>query len=277
MTKTKTYCGFIKIIGQPNVGKSTLLNKLLGKKISITSKKPQTTHQCIMGIKTINNYQIIYIDTPGISFKKNTTINTSLKSINNVELIIFIVDKIILTDNDLILLSKLKKLHNNIILVINKIDKIIDKKNILPYIKFISKKINFIHILPISAKKEININILSKIINKYIPESKHFFTKNNITDKSKEFIASEIIREKLIRFLGDELPYSTNVKIENFHIKKNNLFIIKGLILIKRPNQKKIIIGKNGNKIKKIGTEARISMEKFFEYKVHLKIWIKII
>ncbi|CRK85719.1 GTPase Era [Candidatus Providencia siddallii] len=280
MNKTKQYCGFVAIIGRPNVGKSTLLNKLLKKKISITSKKPQTTRQNITGIYTSNKYQIIYTDTPGICFNRKKNIDclieySYIEQVNYVELIIFIVDGIKFTENDSKIISKLIILNRPVILVINKIDNITNKNKILPYIDLIRKKMNFLSIIPISAKKEIGINSLLITIKKHIPESIFFFPKNYITDKSDAFMASEIVREKLIRFLGDELPYSVNVKIEDFNINKNNILYINGSILIKHINQKKIIIGKNGNKIKKIGIESRIAMEKIFKHKIQLKLWVK--
>ncbi|MGP1931206.1 MAG: GTPase Era [Arsenophonus sp. ET-YP4-MAG3] len=281
MSNEKTYCGFVAIIGRPNVGKSTLLNKLLGKKISITSRKPQTTRHQIIGIDTKYNYQIIYIDTPGFYIEKNNIINCLInQSVNNlifdVEFIIFVVEGTHWTINDEIIINKLRHLSCPILLVINKIDNLIDKTSLLPYIKFISKQMNFLYIVPISAKKDNDINNIINIIHQYIPESAHYFPKNCITNRSKYFITSEIIREKLMRFLGDELPYSITVKIEKFIVNKLGFYNIHGLILVKKDNHKKIIIGNKGSKIKKISIEARIDIEKFFSTKIYLKLWVKV-
>ncbi|MFP3036943.1 MAG: GTPase Era [Arsenophonus sp.] len=281
MNNQKIYCGFVAIVGKTNVGKSTLLNKLLGQKVSITSCKPKTTRQLIMGINTEENYQIIYIDTPGLHIKKNKAINnlikqTSNSSIDDVELIIFVVDSTHLSIDDNIIMNQLRHLSRPVLLAINKIDNIIDKSNLLPYIDFLSKEMNFLYIIPISAKKNINIDIIIKVVQKHIPEAIHYFPSNYITNCSKHFMASEIIREKLMRFLGDELPYSITVEIEQFMINKLGAYNINGLILVKRNGQKKIVIGKNANKIKKIGIEARIDMEIFFSTKVNLKLWVKV-
>ncbi|MGP1939447.1 MAG: GTPase Era [Arsenophonus sp. ET-DL9-MAG3] len=281
MSNEKTHCGFVTIIGRTNVGKSTLLNKLLGQKISITSRKPQTTRHQIIGIDTKYNYQTIYIDTPGLNIEKNNRINCLINrsvsnSIFDVELIIFVVEGTRWTINDEIVINKLRHLSCPILLAINKIDNLIDKTSLLPYIKFLSKQMNFLYIVPISAKKNNNIDTIIKIIHQHIPESAHHFPANCITDRSQYFMASEIIREKLMRFLGDELPYSVTVKIERFIVNELGFYNIYGLILVKKNNHKKIIIGNKADKIKKISIEARVDMKKFFSTKIYLKLWVKV-
>lgn len=279
MIKNK-YCGFITIIGRTNVGKSTLINNLIGKKISITSKKPKTTISPIIGINTKNKYQSIYIDTPGIYKKKGTIINlincSLIKSIKNIFLLIFVVEINKWKLDDYLINKKIKNFKYPIIVVINKIDTISKYNILLPYIKFISKKINFYKIIPISAKNGTNLNILSNIINKLLPKKNHIYPSNYITDQSTNFIISEIIREKLIRFLGDELPYNVMVKVENLVIDNSGNYNIYAFIFTKRKNQKKIIIGYKGNKIKNIGIKSREEIESIINKKVNLKLWVKV-
>lgn len=276
----KKYCGFISIIGRPNVGKSTLLNALLGQKISITSNKPQTTRHCIIGIHTEGAYQAIYIDTPGLSIKEKYTINRLMNraassTVRDVELVIFVVEGINWTPDDEIILNKLRHVQCPILLVINKIDNIIDKLKLLPHMRFISQQMFFLDIVPIAATKNINLTKITNIVRQYIPEAEHCFPENYITDRSQRFLASEIIREKLMRFLGEELPYSVIVKIEQFITNIHGYYIIHSLILVERESQKKIVIGNKGTKIKTISIKARQDMEQAFMVKVHLKLWVK--
>ncbi|WP_367680579.1 GTPase Era [Candidatus Fukatsuia anoeciicola] len=277
----KKHCGFVSIIGRPNVGKSTLLNALLGQKISITSHKPQTTRHCITGIHTEGGYQIIYIDTPGLNIKEKYAINKLMNraassTIRDVELVIFVVEGTHWIPNDEMILNKLRHAQCPVLLVINKIDNIIDKLKLLPHIQFISQQMSFLDIIPIAAIKKINLITIANIIRQYIPEAEYCFPENYITDCSQHFLASEIIREKLIRFLGEELPYSITVKIEQFAINIYGHYIIHGLILVERESQKKIVIGNKGAKIKIISVKARQDMEQIFMVKVYLKLWVKI-
>ncbi|UDG80629.1 GTPase Era [Candidatus Hartigia pinicola] len=281
MSQKQPHCGFVAIVGRPNVGKSTLLNQILKKKISITSKKPQTTRHCIIGIHTEDEYQIIYIDTPGLQIKERWAINFLMNKvgfsfINDVELVIFVVEGVRWNDDDQIVLNTVKSFHCPVILAINKIDNISDKTVLLPYISFLNKKMNFFNILLMSAEKYKGIDMISKIVRRHIPEANHYFPNNYTTDHSQRFMASEIIREKLMRFLGDELPYCVVVKIKQLKMIKQGIFYINALILVKRASQKKIIIGNKGTKLKKIGTEARIDIEILFDAKVYLALWVKV-
>ncbi|MFP3013918.1 MAG: GTPase Era [Arsenophonus sp. NC-QC1-MAG3] len=281
MSKQKTYCGFVAIIGRPNVGKSTLLNQLLGQKISITSSKPQTTRHRIMGIETEGNYQTIYIDTPGFHLEEKRAINRLMNraasnSITDVELIIFVVEGTYWTINDEMVINKLSHLLCPVLLVINKIDNLVDKTLLLPHIEFLSKQMNFLDIVPISTKKGTGIDFITKILRQNIPEAIHYFPSGYITNRSKRFMAAEIIREKLMRFLGDELPYSTTVEIKKFIVNERGGYNIYAIILVERGGQKKIVIGNKGSKIKKIGIASRMDMEKFFATKVHLELWVKV-
>ncbi|ATG16805.1 TPA: GTPase Era [Providencia alcalifaciens] len=281
MSELQSHCGFVAIVGRPNVGKSTLLNQLLGQKVSITSRKPQTTRHRIMGIHTEDNYQIIYVDTPGLHIEEKRAINRLMNraassSIGDVELVIFVVEGTHWTPDDEMVLNKLSSLRCPVILAINKIDNVVDKTSLLPHIGMISQKMNFLDVVPISAEKGTGVDTIAKIVKQHIPEAIHHFPEDYITDRSQRFMASEIIREKLMRFLGDELPYSVTVEIEQFKVMDKGGYHINGLILVEREGQKKMVIGNKGSKLKTIGTEARIDMERLFETKVHLELWVKV-
>ena len=282
MTKTTQHCGFVAIVGRPNVGKSTLLNQLLGQKVSITSRKAQTTRHRIVGIDTQDNDQVIYIDTPGLHIEEKRAINRLMNraassSIGDVELVIFVVEGTHWNDDDEMVANKLKDCKCPVLLVINKIDNVIDKTQLLPHIQEISQKVNFLDVVPISAEKGDGVDIIKKIVKTHLPEGEHHFPEDYITDRSQRFMASEIIREKLMRFLGDELPYSVTVEIEQFKVdERNGMYRINGLILVERDGQKKMVIGNKGEKIKKIGIEARKDMQTFFDNKVHLELWVKV-
>ncbi len=281
MSEEQTYCGFIAIVGRPNVGKSTLLNQLLGQKVSITSRKPQTTRHRIMGIDTDGAYQAIYVDTPGLHIEEKRAINRLMNraassSIGDVELVIFVVEGTNWTPDDEMVLNKLKSLRCPVLLAINKVDNVTDKTKLLPHIGFLSQQMDFLDVVPISAEKGMNVDTIAKIVRNCLPEAIHHFPEDYITDRSQRFMASEIIREKLMRFLGEELPYSVTVEIEQFVTNDRGGYDIHGLILVEREGQKKMVIGNKGAKIKKIGTEARMDMEDLFENKVHLKLWVKV-
>ena len=282
MTESKQHCGFVAIVGRPNVGKSTLLNQLLGQKVSITSRKAQTTRHRIVGIDTQGDDQIIYIDTPGLHIEEKRAINRLMNraassSIGDVELVIFVVEGTHWNEDDEMVAGKLKDCKAPILLVINKIDNVTDKTQLLPHIQEVSQKINFLDVVPISAEKGEGIDIIKDIVKKHLPVGQHHFPEDYITDRSQRFMASEIIREKLMRFLGDELPYSVTVEIEQFNVdERSGMYRINGLILVERDGQKKMVIGNKGEKIKKIGIEARKDMQLFFDNKVHLELWVKV-
>ncbi|HAU5684097.1 TPA: GTPase Era [Proteus mirabilis] len=281
MSEEQTYCGFIAIVGRPNVGKSTLLNQLLGQKVSITSRKPQTTRHRIMGIDTDGAYQAIYVDTPGLHIEEKRAINRLMNraassSIGDVVLVIFVVEGTNWTPDDEMVLNKLKSLRCPVLLAINKVDNVTDKTKLLPHIGFLSQQMDFLDVVPISAEKGMNVDTIAKIVRNCLPEAIHHFPEDYITDRSQRFMASEIIREKLMRFLGEELPYSVTVEIEQFVTNDRGGYDIHGLILVEREGQKKMVIGNKGAKIKKIGTEARMDMEDLFENKVHLELWVKV-
>ena len=277
----KTYCGFIAIVGRPNVGKSTLLNKILGQKISITSRKAQTTRHRIVGIHTDGVYQAIYVDTPGLHIEEKRAINRLMNraassAIGDVDLIIFVVEGTKWTEDDEMVLNKLRAAKAPVVLAINKIDNVKEKDELLPHITELSQKFDFVEILPISAQRGKNVHILQKIVRDSLREGVHHFPEEYITDRSQRFMASEIIREKLMRFTGEELPYSVTVEIEQFKVNERGVYEINGLILVEREGQKKMVIGAKGQKIKTIGIEARADMERLFDAQVHLELWVKV-
>ncbi|MEZ8862063.1 GTPase Era [Vibrio sp. 10N.247.311.51] len=276
------HCGFIAIVGRPNVGKSTLLNHILGQKISITSRKPQTTRHRIMGVETEGDYQAIFVDTPGLHIEEKRAINRLMNraansSLSDVNLVFFLVDGTHWTDDDEMVLNKLKKTDFPVVLCINKVDNVQDRTNVMQHMMEVSKKMDFIDVVPISAKQGKNIDVLRKHVRAHLPKATHHFPEEYVTDRSQRFMASEIIREKLMRFTGDELPYSVTVEIERFDYNPDNDgFHINALILVERTGQKKMVIGKAGEKIKTIGREARIDMEELFGRKVYLETWVKV-
>ncbi len=281
MTEEKTYCGFVAIVGRPNVGKSTLLNKLLGQKVSITSRKPQTTRHRILGIDTQGAYQTIFVDTPGLHIEEKRAINrlmnrAATSSLGDVEMVVFVVDGTQWTADDDMVLNKLRYMQCPVVLAVNKVDVIKDKEILLPHLQMLAQKGNFAEILPISAEKGTNVEKIRDMAKRLLPEGQHYFPEDYITDRSSRFMASEIIREKLMRFTGEELPYSVTVEIERFKVEDDGLFHINALILVEREGQKKMVIGNKGEKLKVIGTEARLDMERLFGQRVFLELWVKV-
>ncbi|MBU6953723.1 MULTISPECIES: GTPase Era [unclassified Hahella] len=273
-------CGYVAIVGRPNVGKSTLLNHILGQKISITSKKPQTTRHQILGIKTEGDYQAIYVDTPGLHQLDKKALNrvlnkASSSAIKDADVIVFVVDRKRWTEEDDYVLSKIAKVNRPRILAINKVDKLENKDDLLPFIDKVQKMCEFQHIIPLSALRGLNIDRLETVINEMLPQGIHFFPEDQITDRSERFMAVEIIREKVMRQLGNEVPYEIAVEIEQFK-REGALLRISALILVEREGQKKIVIGQKGERIKRIGSDARKDMEKLFESKVMLETWVKV-
>jgi GTP-binding protein Era len=263
------------------VGKSTLLNSLLGQKISITSRKPQTTRHRILGILTEENNQAVLVDTPGLHAEEKRAINRLMNraassSIAEVELVVFLVEGTRWTSDDELVLTKIKRSDARCILVVNKIDNIQDKDTLLPHLKVLGEKHDFSDIVPISAVKGHNVDTIRKLCIDSLPEGDFWFPEDYVTDRSGRFMASEIVREKLIRFTGDELPYSTTVEIEQFKVDDKGIIHINALILVERSSQKRMVIGNKGDRLKTIGQEARRDMEALFEQKVFLETWVKV-
>ena len=278
---TKSYCGYISIIGKPNVGKSTILNHILGKKISITSRKSQTTRNNILGIKTEGNKQMIYADTPGMHIKSpkvmNKVLNRSAESLmEDSDIILFVTQRLTLDEQDLSILKKLKQIDSKVICVVNKVDQVADKNKLLPLIERLSSEYSFLDIIPISAINNDGIDYLEAVIKKYLPVNEHLYDKNFSSGSHKDtFMISELIREKIIRMLGDELPHDTFVQVELLEHEKE-IIKIHAAIFVARNSQKQIVIGKDGNTLKKIGKQARIEIEEYFNKKVFLKTWVKV-
>lgn len=273
-------CGYVAVVGKPNVGKSTLINRILGLKLNITSRKPQTTRHNLLGIKTEGNCQAIFVDTPGLhkSQKKaiNRFMNRSAESvIHDVDVIVFVIDQNKWTEEDEHALKRLEHTSAPVILVINKVDKMDEKSVLLPLIEEVNRKRKFEHILPISALQGTAVENLEQQIIEYLPENPFFYEEDQLTDKSERFLAAEIVREKLMRQLGHELPYATTVEIESFE-EDEKIVHVHATILVERDSQKSIVIGKQGQKLKVIGTEARKDLENLLQKKVMLKLWVKV-
>ena len=272
--------GFVAIVGRPNVGKSTLLNYLLGTKLSITSRKPQTTRHRILGIHTIDETQIIYVDTPGLHGKETREINRVMnKTVQNVildvDVIIFVVEALKWRDDDELVLASILKSKLPVIVVINKVDQAKDKQQQLPFIEGINRRIDTKSIIPVSALKGENLSQLEPEVIQLLSEGPHYFPDDQITDRNIKFTLAEFIREKCFRATGDELPYSLTVTIEQMELKKT-IYHISGLILVEREDQKKILIGEGGEKLKLIGSTARKDMERLLGKKVFLRLWVKV-
>lgn len=271
--------GFIAIVGRPNVGKSTLLNHLVGQKVSITSRKAQTTRHRINGILTDKQSQFIFVDTPGFQTQHTNRLNNMMnrvvtQSLKEVDVVLFVIEARHFDDRDKLIL---KLLPNNkpVILVINKIDNVADKTLLLPFLDEMGKCFAFDAMVPISAEKKIQLPNLLDSIRPHLPQGAPLFDEDNITDRNERFVAAELVREKLFRLMGDEIPYATSVVIEEFKME-GSMRRIHASIIVEKANQKAIVIGKNGEKLKAIGTQARKEMERFFGGKVFLQIWVKV-
>lgn len=275
-----TRCGYVAILGRPNVGKSTLLNHILGQKLSITSRKPQTTRHRVLGIKTDGKVQTVFVDTPGIHKSEPKAINrymnkAATSAVKDVDAALFVIEAGKWTDQDQHVLQQFHNSKLPVILVINKIDKLEDKASLLPFIDEVAKKHPFKTIVPVAALHGKQLDVLEQEIHECLPESIHFYPEDQITDRSQRFMAAEIIREKIMRQLGQEVPYAMTVEIEQMKMQ-GKVWHIHGLILVERPGQKNIVIGKQGQKLKTIGSDARKDIENMLDAKVMLNLWVKV-
>lgn len=280
MSESPFRSGFVAIVGRPNVGKSTLLNRILGQKISITSRKPQTTRHRILGIKTDEVSQAVYVDTPGLHLNAKKAMNRFMNkavttTLDDVDLILFVIEAGEWNEEDENVLQRLKNAKVPVMLVVNKIDRLADKEALLPLMQSLADKMSFIEIVPLSAQNGSNVAELERTVVRYLPEAAPMFPADQITDRSERFLAAEIVREKLMRELGQELPYAVTVEIEQFK-EEEGLLRISALIWVERDSQKRIVIGKKGEQLKEIGRQARIDMEKLFDNKVFLQLWVKV-
>lgn len=273
-------CGYVALIGRPNVGKSTLMNHLLGQKLSITSRKPQTTRHRILGIKTTDAGQAIFMDTPGMHQDEKKVLNrylnkTADSTLLGVDVVVWLLDGLYWHEYDDKIFKKLEHAGLPVILVVNKVDKIKDKDAVLQFFAEAQKKYPFRHIVPVSALKNTNLDVLEQHIMALLPEAAPIYPEDQLTDRPERFFAAEIVREKLTRRLGDELPYAITVEIERYE-EYPELAKIYAAILVERDSQKSIVIGKQGEMLKKVGSEARVDIEKLIGQKVYLQLWVKV-
>ena len=276
-----TRCGVVAIVGRPNVGKSTLMNHLIGQKVSITSRKPQTTRHRIHGILSRDDYQIVFADTPGIHSGHQRALNramneAAISALSGVDVICFMVDSTKWTEADEHVLSLLERAEDiPVLLLVNKIDQLEDKQALLPHLQNLGQRRNFAELIPVSALGGHNLDALEQAIAKRLPEGEFWFDEDQLTDRSLRFMVAEIIREKVVRQLGQELPHQMTVEIEQWK-EGPKVTEIAARILVERRGQKKILIGDGGDRIKKIGTQARLDIERLIERRVMLNLWVKI-
>jgi GTP-binding protein Era len=273
-------CGYVALIGRPNVGKSTLMNHLLKQKISITSRKPQTTRHRILGINTTEAGQAIYMDTPGMHDSEKRALNRYLNrtadtTLLGVDVVVWLIDGLSWHEYDEVIFKKLEQAGLPVILAVNKVDKVKDKDAILSFFAEAQHRFPFEHLIPISALKGTNLDQLEKAVMELLPEGELIYPEDQITDRPERFLCAEIVREKLTRRLGDELPYALTVEIERYE-EKPGIAKIYAIIWVERSTQKNIVIGKEGEMLKKIGTDARHDIEKLIGQKVYLQLWVKI-
>lgn len=272
-------CGYVAIVGRPNVGKSTIMNELIGAKISITSRKAQTTRHRILGIQTDDETQFIYIDTPGFQTRYSNPLNRNLNrtvkdTLTAADVILFVVDQDIFGPADKQVLDLIPSKVPTI-LVINKSDKVKQKTDLMPFAQRMAGEYDFAAIVPVSARQRYQLDRLEKEIRRLLPENPPFFSPDDVTDRSERFMASEIVREKIFRFTGDELPYTSTVVIEQFE-RKEKIARVFAAVLVERDAQKAMMIGHKGERLREISTEARRDMEKLFGVPVYLEIWVKV-
>jgi len=275
-----TRCGYVAIVGRPNVGKSTLLNHILGQKLAITSRKPQTTRHNMLGIKTEGDVQAVYVDTPGLHKHNDKALNRYMNrsastALKDVDVVVFVVDRMRWTDEDQLVLEKVQHVKCPILLAVNKADRLEDKSELLPHLNWLAEQLPQAEIVPISALQGQNLDTLEALVGERLPESEHFYPEDQITDRSSRFLAAELIREKIMRQLGDELPYASTVEIERFE-ETPKLRRVHAAILVDRESQKPIVLGAGGERIKRIATEARIDLEKLLGAKVYLELFVKV-
>ena len=280
MNTVNTRAGYVAIVGRPNVGKSTLMNALIEQKVSITSRKPQTTRHHILGIKTLSETQILFVDTPGIHSNQKRAINRYMNRaaqsvIADVDVTVMLVDRHIFTADDEMILERIQKSGCHLILAVNKVDRIRQQQEILPIIGALKERVGNRNIVPISASRKENLDALVRVIESSLPASPFYFPPEEVTDRSEKFLVAELVREKLMRQFGEELPYATTIQLERFEAQAK-VIQIDATIFVERMGQRAILIGAGGNKLKRVGIDARRDIEKLLDHQVMLRLWVKV-
>ena len=280
MNTVNTRAGYVAIVGRPNVGKSTLMNALIEQKVSITSRKPQTTRHHILGIKTLSETQILFVDTPGIHSNQKRAINRYMNRaaqsvIADVDVTVMLIDRHIFTADDEMILERIQKSGCHLIVAINKVDRIRQQQEILPIIAALKERVGNRNIVPISASRKENLDALVRVIESSLPASPFYFPPEEVTDRSEKFLVAELVREKLMRQFGEELPYATTIQLERFEAQAK-VIQIDATIFVERMGQRAILIGAGGNKLKRVGIDARRDIEKLLDHQVMLRLWVKV-
>lgn len=275
-----TRCGTVALVGRPNMGKSTLLNRLVGEKIAITAHRPQTTRHAIRGIVTKGDNQFVYLDTPGLHGGGKRALNrvlnrTARGSLLDADVVVLLVQAMQWTEDDQLAFDAAVRAEQKLILAINKIDGVGDKKRMLPYLQRLPQSEKIAHVVPISAKNGDGVELLEQLISDFLPAGEHIFDADELTDKNERFLAAEFVREQLTRQLNEELPYALTVEIERFEHEPTG-YRIAAAIWVERDSQKGIVIGQRGEKLKEVGRRSRESMRELFGVPVHLELWVKV-
>jgi len=275
-----TRCGYVAIVGRPNVGKSTLLNRLLSEKISITSRKPQTTRHQLLGIRTTGDTQALYVDTPGMHANTPRAINRYMNRaarmvLADVDAVVMVVDRTEWTADDDLVAGAMARARAPVFIAINKVDLLRDKSLLLPHLQHLQARFPEAELVPVSAEKGDNVDALSNLIDGVLPEGRFLFPEDQITDRSERFLVAEVVREKTMRLLGDEVPYALTIQVDRFE-DREDMIHIDATAFVEREGQKAILIGKGGERIKRIGSEARQDIEKLVGRKVMLRLWVKV-
>tara|TARA_B100000676_G_C17892027_1_gene739735 strand:- start:27 stop:947 length:921 start_codon:yes stop_codon:yes gene_type:complete len=275
-----TRCGYIAIVGKPNVGKSTLVNRILGQKLNITSRKPQTTRHQLLGIKTTPGCQFLYVDTPGIHGHEGRAMNrymnrSALAVLQDVDVAVLVLERLEYDEDDARVVEFVSRSPGRQIVVINKVDQVEPKERLLPHLAMLSSKLPEAEFVPLSALKGDNVEVLEEIAERALPQGPFYFPDDQITDRSERFLVAEIIREKMMRQLSAELPYALTVQIEAFRTE-GQLTRVEAVVLVERDSQKAILIGKGGQRLKRIGSQAREDIERLLDRKVMLRTWVRV-
>ena len=280
MPEEKTRSGMVALVGRPNVGKSTLLNRLLGQKLAITSHKPQTTRHRILGIRTREDGQIVYIDTPGIHDRGRQAMNRYLNraahtALQEVDLVLFVVQALVWNREDQLVLDAIRRAGVPAMVAVNKVDTVKPRERLLPYLAELGRRHDFVEVVPVSAKEGTQVEVLDSLVLRQLPEGGPIYPEDQITDRPERFFAAEILREQIIRRYHEELPYAVTVEIERFE-EEPGRYVIGAVIWVERESQRGILLGRQGQAMKEAASAARRNMAEFFDTRVHLDVWIKV-